>query len=530
MAPVVRSPSTTFGAGRSASWLLDVRAATQPDAPFLVWEPFVGEPRTWTYGGFAAQVARVAAGLRRRGVAEGDRVLVHLENSPEYLLTWFAVARLGAVAVCTNTRSSLDELSYYVSHSGARHAVTQPSLRSLAEQAMPAAQNLLVTPTDAGAPPDRPDLPESDVAFSALLLDEAGEASPYTGASSAAVSIQYTSGTTGRPKAVVWTHANTFWGAAVNAAHEGLTRDDVHLTYLPLFHTNAQGYSVLATLYAGGSIVLQPRFSASRFWEVSVRNRATWCSQIYFALRALQAHETPAQHSYRLWGTGMAGHPSEAHTGVPTMGWWGMTETVSHPIVTDPRLPGRPGTMGRAAPEYEVAVVGPDGSAVEPGDTGELLVRGVPGLSLFAGYLHDEEATAAAFDEHGWFRTGDLVTVEEEGFLRFADRAKDMLKIGAENVAASEIERAVLTVAEVAEVAVVPAPHPMLDQVPVAFVVPRGTASEDLPEQVIGACRRRLADFKVPHSVRIVDALPRATLEKVAKHELRRLLAREHQA
>ena len=203
-----------------------------------------------------------------------------------------------------------------------------------------------------------------------------------------------------------------------------------------------------------------------------------------------------------------------------------MTETVAAPIVGDLLVPNRAGTIGRAAPQYEIAVLDVDGNPVGAGETGELRVRGVPGISLFAGYLHDEAATSAAFDEEGWFVTGDRVTVHDDGSLSYADRSKDMLRVGGENVAASEIERVILTVAGVAEAAVVGAPDPMRDEVPVAFVVarPDAAARTNLADAILAACRRELADFKVPREIRIVEDLPRATLEKVAKHELRRLL------
>jgi crotonobetaine/carnitine-CoA ligase len=156
-----------------------------------------------------------------------------------------------------------------------------------------------------------------------------------------------------------------------------------------------------------------------------------------------------------------------------------------------------------------------------------LRVLGVPGLSLFKEYLNNPKATADSFDEMGWFITGDRVTLHEDGFLSFADRDKDMLKVGGENVGASEIERVILSVGGVREAAVVGRRHEMLDEVPVAFVLPDGdppTASDDLVERVLSACRRHLADFKVPREVRLVDSLPRSTLEKVAKAELRRRL------
>ena len=161
------------------------------------------------------------------------------------------------------------------------------------------------------------------------------------------------------------------------------------------------------------------------------------------------------------------------------------------------------------------------GTPVEPDETGNLLVKGVPGLSLFARYWEDPGATADSFDEDGWFRTGDLVTPLADGHIAFADRAKDMLKVGGENVAASEIERVLLTVPGVVEAAVVATKDQRLDEVPVAFVVAAGQPA-DLVERALESCRGLLADFKVPREVHVVRELPRSTLRKVNKVELRR--------
>ena len=163
----------------------------------------------------------------------------------------------------------------------------------------------------------------------------------------------------------------------------------------------------------------------------------------------------------------------------------------------------------------------------EVGDTGNLAIKGIPGLSLFTEYLHNEKATRESFDEHGFFLTGDRVTRLENGFIRFGDRAKDMLKVGGENVAASEIEQVIAVVAGVREAAVVAKKHPMLDEVPVVFIIPHGGvagAAPDLHDRVMAACRNGLADFKVPREIRLVDDMPRSTLEKVAKAELRKMV------
>jgi crotonobetaine/carnitine-CoA ligase len=316
------------------------------------------------------------------------------------------------------------------------------------------------------------------------------------------------------------------WAAKVNGMASGMSASDVTQTYLPLFHTNAQSYSVLPTLWAGGTVVLQPRFSASRFWTVAARHGATFASQINFTLRVLASRDVPDQHTFTRWGMSVSAPPEQSLFRVPIVGWYGMTETVGTPITGDQLVPNRPGTIGHASPYYEVAVLDPEGRPVAEGETGDLRVRGLPGLSLFAGYLNDDEATAASYDEHGFFITGDRLTVHEGGALSYAGRGKDMLRVGGENVAASEIERVVLTVPGVAEAAVVGGPDPMLDEVPVAFVVtkPGMADTQNIAELIVDACRRDLADFKVPREVRFLDELPKAALGKVAKQRLREAL------
>ncbi len=517
-----RYQRTHMASGMSIGGLLENRARQYGNDLFLIWEPFEGPAQSWTYARFAHEVAQVAAGLQKRGVVHGEFVLIHLENSPEYLLTWFACAWLGAVAVCTNTRSVIDELSYYADHSGAKIAVTAPAFADMMAQAMPDARAIIVT--DDVQDNTASTRPQREHAFSELLKEVAIPRAQVSDLDRAV--IQYTSGTTGRPKAVLWNQANALWGGRVNAAHEGVTRDDRLLVFLPMFHTNAQTYSVMSTLWAGASLVLQPRFSASRFWDVSVRNRCTFASHIAFSMKAIGQQEVPGNHCYRLWGTSVNGHPAAAKLGIPTLGWWGMTETISHPIVGDLHVENTPLTIGRAAPEYGVTILNENGQPVQAGETGDLRIRGVPGLSLFCGYLHNEAATRDAFDDEGWFITGDRVTLHPNGEISFADRSKDMLKIGAENVAASEIERVAGAVPGVAEVAVVAKPHPMLDEVPVAFIITTGD-THGIEQAVIDACKAKLADFKVPHEVRVVSELPRATLEKVAKQKLRDLLKAE---
>ena len=223
----------------------------------------------------------------------------------------------------------------------------------------------------------------------------------------------------------------------------------------------------------------------------------------------------------------MCDPPAFAAFGIKIIGWWGMTETITHGIVGEVDQPNTPMSIGRAATEYAIRIVDDDGAPTAVGGTGNLLIKGVPGLSLFTEYLHNEKATRESFDEHGYFITGDRVTLLDHGFIKFGDRAKDMLKVGGENVAASEIEQVIAVVPGVREAAVVAKKHPMLDEVPVVFIIPQAGVDRVPPElhdTVMAACRSALADFKVPREIRFVDEMPRSTLEKVAKAELRKML------
>ncbi|UZE49295.1 AMP-binding protein [Rhodopseudomonas sp. P2A-2r] len=525
------NPATVPGvvgpfAGMDVPWLLKMVAETRRDHPFLIWAPFDAPARHWTYGEFHDRVGALAAGLVRRGIQPGDFILVHLDNCIEAMLTWFACAELGAIVVTTNTRSAPAELEYFAGHCGAVAAITQPSYAELVAANCRNLRWIAVISHDAGAAPATGHPVAQADRFEALFADAVDRPQRPTDPF-ASCSVQYTSGTTSRPKAVLWTHANALWGAKVNAAHQDLHAADVHLAFLPLFHTNALAYSVLASLWVGASCVIQPRFSARRFWSVAAEHRCTWNSTIGFCMKALLEHEIPKQHTFRLWGTAFCEPPAFATFGIKIIGWWGMTETITHGIIGEVDQPNTPMAIGRAATEYSIRVTDDDGAPTPVGDTGNLSILGVPGLSLFKEYLHNEAATQGSFDAHGYFITGDRVTLLDRGFIRFGDRAKDMLKVGGENVAASEIEQVVIAVPGVREAAVVGMKHAMLDEVPVVFIIPHagvGNMPPTLHDHVMAACRNALADFKVPREIRFVDEMPRSTLEKVAKAELRKLL------
>ncbi len=513
--------------GRDVNWLVDRWCATRPDHPLLVWEPRHGPGRTWTYAGFRAATLAVAAGLAERGVAAGDRVLVHADNCPEMVIAWYACARLGAVAVTTNTRSAGPELAYFVAHTRAVGAITQPRHVELVATHAPDLGWIVVTDDDGGESPDaaaataaagheRWDDLQGDP--DRLELTSRDPLDP--------VGIMFTSGTTSRPKAVVHTHANAVWAARVGSRTIGIDGDGVYLVYLPFFHVNAQSWSMWCTLGVGGTVVLQPRFSSSRFWEVVERHRVTHVSLIPFVFKALAGRPVPPDHPLRVGVFGLEMAPLEEWLGIRVVPAYGMTETVVHAIATGRWERGPENAMGWPVPGYEAIVVDPDtGEPVEPGTVGELWLRGRRGVQLFLEYLDAPEADAAAFTDDGWFRTGDRVRVGEHGAWFYSERDRDLLKVGGENVSAREVEDVIRRVPGVAEVAVVGRSHEMLDQVPVAFVIagPDAAPPDELEAAVIAACGECLADFKVPRAVHVVDEFPRATLDKVAKNRLREL-------
>jgi crotonobetaine/carnitine-CoA ligase len=494
-------------------WLLQRWVTLSPDRNFLTWAPFDEPPRTWTWAQFARDVGRLQAGLLARGIGPGDRVVLALPNHPDFLLVWTALTGMGAVAVCLNPALSADEFAYVARHSGPRGAVVSHEAAQAVDAGMPDLEWLSVS----GAS-------DADSVVALHAPEPTARTAPSPGMAPA--SVQYTSGTTARPKGVVWTQENCLWAGRVGAAHQGLTRADVNLIHLPLFHTNALSYSFLSSLWSGGQVVLQPKFSASRFWDVSVSHGVTWTSMVSFCLRALAGREVPQTHAYRGWGNSACLGPQPVTGGVPVVGWFGMTETVSHPIVGGLTHPDAAGTMGRPATEYGVRVVDGDGADVAPGEAGHLWIRGVRGVSLFSEYLHDAEATRKSFTDDNWFVTGDRVRLDPGGTLSFLERDKDVLKVGGENIGAPEIERVLLSADGVREAVVVGRPDRMLGEVPVAFVIGAAGAALDA-DRLTTHCRGLLAEFKLPREIRIVDALPRATLDKVAKSRLRDLLAEE---
>ncbi|WP_051686560.1 AMP-binding protein [Vibrio pacinii] len=504
-------------------WLLNQWVERQPNKPFIVWSPFDDSPsQSWTYAELATAAKQVAAGLYKRGVGKGDFVLMHFDNSPDFFIAWFACAYLGATPVTTNTRSVTDNVKYFAETMNPVCAITSADYAAVVREACGDSTPVIISGEIA-----------ADVAaklntesFAHLAIDE--PIPVLTSDPERNFAVQFTSGTTSRPKPTMWNNANALWAGKSMSTNLRLNNNDTTLLFLPLFHANAQ-ISLLSTLWVGGTVVVQPKFSVSRFWGACVAHDITWVSMIPFAFKALKGKPVPSKHKVRVM-MGLELMPElEKEFNVQIMAMWGMTETLSSCIVSDPFHPGPAGSIGRPSPFYDIEIrKEDDGRLAQPGEQGLLFVRGERGVTLFKEYYQQPEHTKEAFDDSGALDTGDIIRIDEQGWLHYVARYKDMLRVGGENVAALEIETAIDQTGLVMECAVVGQQHYMLGEVPVAFVSlsDKGIKlkHEQVRERIIAHCREKLADFKVPRSVMIVASFPRSTLDRISKKVLRERL------
>lgn len=517
-------------AGKDIPWLMKLWATQTPDKVFLVWEPKDSSSRSWTYCQFWAETNQVACGLLARGVKKTDKVLIHAENCPEMMIAWYACALIGAVGVTTNTRCIGDELTYFAEHSGAVGCVTQPKfIQALADNAK-SIPWFVVTEDNSGEAASTEELAAARKHTPFASLYQHGSEAPARPAEPMLpVGIQYTSGTTSRPKAVVHTHANALWGGRSGSQNLLMNSSDVYLCFLPCFHVNAQSWTFWSMLWVGGTVILQPKFSSSKFWELSLKHKVTRASMIPFTIKAMFAQAVP-EHHYKTWSTGVKLHIIEQHFKVTTFATWGMTETVTHATRSDILQDSPEMNIGVPSPGYEFAVINPEtGEYCKVGENGDLYVRGTRGVQLFLEYYKNPEAMKKSFTADGWFQTGDMARLGEDGYMYFADRDKDVLKVGAENVSARQVEEVIgeiLGMGVLDEHAVVAQKHDMLDEVPVVFAIKSPwtqLTEEQIREKIMKGCEEKLADFKRPRAVYFEKEFPRVTLEKVAKNKLREM-------
>jgi crotonobetaine/carnitine-CoA ligase len=472
------------------------------DEPFLVYLGGDGRRTEWAYGEFDDLVARVAGALAAHGVGPGSAVHLALRNSPSFVAAWLAVSRLGAWMVPSDPEATAGELAEHLRRTGAAVGVCGTDRSGTYDDAV----KLADTGTAAIA------VDEDDPAPGALLGEPFARAvvAPHD-----RLAVLFTSGTTSAPKGVEVTQANYAFAGDVMAAAATLRPDDRQLVVLPLFHANAQYYSFASAISAGASVALVHRFSASAFLAQAADLGATCASLFAAPIRMILAKGAEPVDGLRLRHCWYAQNlTAEQHRTLSTLlgcrprQLYGMTETLPA-VITDRALDPRPDAMGDPTLGCEVRLVG-----------GELHVRGVPGETIFAGYLDDPDTTEASFerlpDGSAWFTTGDRARVDADGRLVFGGRRSDVLKVAGENVSTVEVEAALAQHPAVLEAAVVGRPDPVRDEVPVAFVVLAPGASAST-EELLAFATERLSKAKRPRDVVLVDELPRTSVGKIRK-------------
>lgn len=490
---------------------------------------FVEGSGEMTYREFAARTDRLGHALLELGVRRGDRVGLLLLNSVAFMEAVFATAKLGAIAVPVNFRLQGPEVAYILDDAGCDVLIYHQPLAALARAALDESSGRVRHRLVVDTPPAWPaDVPRALVAGELAYADAlaGGDATPLDMDVDAREvhGIMYTSGTTGRPKGAMLTHAN----AVANARNalllpRGPRASDVTVTAAPMFHIGGLGVHSLPLFWVGGTNVIVPTFDPAGFLAAVAEHRVT----IQFLVPAMWAALTrvPEFDGYDLSALDMC-ISGGAPTPLPVIEFFndrditfqegfGMTETAPSVSVLAPEhIRAKLGSIGRPIQYVETRIVDGDDRDVGVGEVGELLIRGD---NVFAGYWMLPDATAEAF-RGGWFHSGDLGKIDDEGFITLVDRKKDMIISGGENVYPVEVEQVLVRHPAVREVAVFGVPDERWGETVVAAVACDDAVTAD---ELIAYTRERLAHFKCPTRVEVLDELPRNATGKVLKRDLR---------
>lgn len=504
--------------------LLREKTEKHRDKTFLLFEDREQKRFELTYGEFADHVNRLSNVFLDLGVKKGQHVTLHLPNNLEFMVSWFALANIGAIMVPTNVLSTSDEMEYIINHSESVLLITEEEylekFTSIRDK-LPMLQNILLARYNGEAYANQ-DLKK-------LIANASADLPTIPLYSEDVAAMLYTSGTTSKPKGVQITHANYLFTGEVMSKSIRLTPDDRQFIVLPLFHGNAQYYSTMSALVVGASIAITERFSASRYFKQAKNFKVTAGSLFAAPIRMILAQNYDPEDKNNdmrvIWFAQSVSEEQlkefEEKFNVPLLQMYGMTETVGVPLMNPIDGIRKNMSIGRPTIGYEVKIVDDDGNEVPNGESGQIAVKGVPGRTLMKGYFKNPQATAETLVD-GWLYTGDNGRLEEDGYFYFVDRKKDMIKRAGENVAANEVESVLADHHSVYESAVIGIPDDMRDEAIKAYVILRENATVT-EEELIQYCRERLAKFKVPDSIEFVAEFPRTAVGKIQKHILRQL-------
>ena len=483
-------------------------------------EALVDETTRLTFSQLADQAFEAAGALASCGVSPGDRVAIWAPNCHEWVIAALAVFNAGAVLVPVNTRFKGAEARYVLDRADVKVLFTVSNFLDTnyvamldAEPDIPSLQHVIDLRTD-----DWGEFLARDKDPSLPMVD-----------GDDLCAILFTSGTTGRPKGAMLTHAATVraydsWSTVV-----GLRDTDRYLVVNPFFHSFGLNAGIIASLIKGATIIPHAVFDVDSVMARAAEERVSMLPGPPTVYQSILNHPRLAEldmSSLRLAVTGAAAVPVElirrmrAELGFETIvTGYGLTEATG--IATMCRHDDDPETIattsGRAIPDVEVLIVDDQGKELPRGEPGELVIRG---YNVMTGYYNNDEATRAAIDADGWLHTGDVAVMDDRGYVRITDRTKDMFIVGGFNAYPAEIENMLTEHPAVAQVAVVGVPDARMGEVGYAFVIPRVDA-QLTPEELIAWARDKMANYKVPRHVEIVDALPLNASGKVLKYELR---------
>lgn len=481
--------------------LLEDRVAKYADKTFLFSE---ADDRQWTYSAFDSAVNRTANLLRANGIVKGDVVSLLLPNSAEYIIAYFACWKIGALAGPVNSLLKREEIAYVVSNS-------ESKLMLVSElEAVPSGFPVIVfNDVDEGTKDLSDELADVDVETDDDAI------------------IIYTSGTTGKPKGCLLTHGNLLANARQIAQWMGFDEKDRLLTVMPLFHMNAVSVTTMTALFAGGSTVISPKFSASKFWNIIDKYQITSFGSVATMLSMLLAKSDEARRTgsdqLRFAMCGSAPVPAEILKrfedtfGVLVIEGYGLSESTCRSTFNPPNKDRRPGSCGKPIGN-EMKVFDEMDQELPEGELGEIVLRGP---NVFKGYHKDPDATARAF-ANGWFHTGDIGFRDADGFFYIADRKSDMIIRGGENIYPREIDDVLYTHPAVAHAAVIGVPDELYGEEVTSFIVLKEGANVT-SEEMIEFCRLHLADYKCPKTVHFVDDIPKGPTGKLLKRELSQL-------
>jgi acyl-CoA synthetase (AMP-forming)/AMP-acid ligase II len=496
-------------AGLSVHSLIDRRAEESSGDTFVI-APETGE--SLSYGALRAAVRALAGLVHARGIRKGDSVAFACTNGLDAVITILGLMYGGYRATAINLVAGVQTIAYVLENSETRLIVCTPDQRGLVDEAlaMNEAQCEVITCPQPGA----------HHGSDGTLTGEAPQANDDG-------LLMYTSGTTGRPKGVILSHASLLSGGACATLAHALTPADRALCVLPLYHINGLCVTLMGTLLSGGSMVIPRKFSTSRFWHEIAAHRCTWFSvvptQISYLLRDAENRPTPTPAWLRFGRSASAPLAPEVHRafetrfGLPLIETMGLTETAAQ-ILSNPLPPAerKIGSPGRAY-GCEVRIVDPQMRDVPPGEEGEVVVRGP---SVMTGYFRNPEATREALTAEGWLRTGDLGRQDNDGYVFITGRLKELIIKGGENIAPREIDDALYSHPAVVEAAAFARPCPDYGQRVEACVAlnPAAQVSED---DLLAICRQRVGAFRAPDRIHFMDELPKGPSGKIQ----RRLLA-----